>query len=87
MRHREGSNQESVGPLGRFARGIGLLLLAPIAFVVGILLLPFALIARLLGFKPGKHFARHRSGGGGRGCRRRGEPGQEAGDAPTTAQA
>ena len=61
MRHRGWSKQENVGPVRRIARGIGFILLAPVAFVVGILLLPFALIARLFGFRP--RFARHGCGG------------------------
>lgn len=86
MRHRKWSNQEDVGPLRRFARGIGLLLLTPVLLVVGIIMLPFLLIARLFGFKPGKRFARHGCGGRGRGCRRDGEQGQEPGDAAPTAE-
>ena len=67
MRHRGKWNQENVGPVRRVARGLLFLLLTPVMLVVGIIMLPLLLVARLFGFRPGRRFAKHGCGGR-RGC-------------------
>jgi hypothetical protein len=84
MRHRGDSNRKSAGPIRSVARGILFLLLTPVMLVVGIVMLPFVLIARLFGLRPGSKFARHGCGAHRRG-RDDGSSGDQA-DGPAAAQ-
>lgn len=84
MRHRGDWNRENVGPIRRVARGILFLLLTPVMLVVGIVMLPFVLIASLFGFRPRSKFARH-----GCGAHRRGRgdgSNEDQTDGPAAAQ-
>ncbi len=67
MRHHKHSEGRSIGPVRRFFRGIFFLAAAPVFIAVGLIMLPFALIARAFGFrgpmgKFGKHGCRGRRG-------------------------
>jgi hypothetical protein len=46
------------GPLARLVRGVLFLAALPFIAVVSVALLPVALVARLLGFAPGRHCCR-----------------------------
>ena len=49
------------GPLARLLRGVLFLAALPFIAVVSIALLPVALVARLLGFTPGRHGCHRRA--------------------------
>lgn len=85
MRHRGKWNQKDVGPVRRIARGVVFVLLLPVMLVVGIFMLPFLLIARLFGFRPGQHFGPGGCGGR-RGCGRGADTGENVGTTDTTNQ-
>jgi len=79
MRHHKGSESRSVGPIRRAFRGLFFLAAAPVFIGIGLIMLPFVLIARLLGFQgPKRRFAGH-------GCRRRHGAVDQTGDAGAVA--
>ena len=67
MRYRKDSEGGNIGPVRRVFRGIFLLLAAPVFIGVGLIMLPFVLIARLLEFRGPK--GHHGFGCSGRGKR------------------
>lgn len=72
MRHYRGSESGNVGPVRRIFRGLFFLVAAPVFIGVGLIMLPFVLVARLLGFRgPVGRFGKH-----GFGCRGRRGSGQ-----------
>ena len=74
MRHHKGSEASNIGPVRRVLRGVFFLAAAPVFIGIGLITLPFMLVARLFGFRgPQGKFGKH-----GFGCRgRRGSGGQE----------
>ena len=72
MRYLSGSEGARVGPVRRALRGLFLLVAAPVFIGVGLVMLPFMLLARLLGFRGPK-------GRSGMGCPARRGHGQGTG--------
>ena len=67
MRHHKGSERGKVGPVRRVFRGIFFLAAAPVFIGIGLIMLPFMLVGRLLGFRgPRGKFAKHGFGCHGR---------------------
>lgn len=64
MRHHKDSEGRNIGPVRRAFRGLFFLAAAPVFIGVGLILLPFMVVARLFGFRgPQGRFAKHGCGG------------------------
>ena len=83
MRHHRGSEGSNIGPVRRVFRGIFFFAAAPVFIGIGLIMLPFMLVARLFGFRgPKGKFSKH-----GYGCRGRRGSGRQQGDTVSDAGA
>ncbi|MGI9557894.1 MAG: hypothetical protein ACR2N5_08130 [Solirubrobacterales bacterium] len=74
MRHKGSWNRRDVGPVRRVLGGILFILFLPVMIIVGLLMLPFIILAGIFGFGPPRHLK-------GRGCGSRRGGGDDATEA------